>query len=206
MLSQCKTVFFAGKRFHVYENVYEPAEDSFLFAENLNVKSGDVVLDMGTGCGILGIVAAEKSSKVIAVDINPHAIRCAKENAKQSKVADKIFFIQGNLFAPLRMKRVFDLILFNAPYLPTENSERLSWIEYAWSGGLDGRQVIDRFICEAPKYLKASGRVLLMQSNLSGIDETMRKFESAGMKAVVIAERDLSFFEKIVLFEATLSV
>jgi release factor glutamine methyltransferase len=197
-------VFFEDKVFQIYENVYEPAEDSFLLAENLNVKDGDVVLDMGTGCGILGIVAAAKGSKVVAVDINPYAIRCAKDNAKINKAADKMVFIQGNLFTPLRSKEIFDLILFNAPYLPTENQERLAWIEYAWSGGLNGRQVIDRFICEAPKYLKASGHVLLMQSTLSGVNETLQKFEENGFKARVIAERNMPFFEKIVLFEAKL--
>ncbi|MEM3695322.1 MAG: class I SAM-dependent methyltransferase [Candidatus Bathyarchaeia archaeon] len=199
---QHKTVFFANKIFYVYENVYEPAEDSFLFAENLEVKNGDVVLDMGTGCGILGIIAAIRASKVIAVDINPHAIRCAKENAIRNKVADKIMLVQGNLFAPLKMKRLFDLIIFNAPYLPTRNTGKLSWIEYAWCGGLNGRRVIDRFICDAPRYLKVSGRVLLMQSNLSGIDETMQKFKGVGMKAKIIAELNLPFFEKVVLFDA----
>jgi release factor glutamine methyltransferase len=197
-------VFFADKVFQVYENVYEPAEDSLLFAENLSVKSDDVVLDMGTGCGILGIIAAEKASKVVAVDINPYAVRCAKDNAKLNKAADKMIFIQGNLFTPLRSKEIFDLILFNAPYLPTENQERLVWIEYAWSGGLNGRQVIDRFICEAPKYLKKSGRVLLVQSTLSGVNETLQKFEENGFKVRVIAERNMPFFEKIVLFEAKL--
>ncbi|MGB9740470.1 MAG: HemK2/MTQ2 family protein methyltransferase [Candidatus Bathyarchaeia archaeon] len=202
MHSQCKTVFFADKIFKIYENVYEPAEDSFLFAENLSVKSGDVVLDMGTGCGILGIIAAEKASKVIAVDINPHAVRCAKENAKINNVVNKMKFIQGNLFEPLAAKNIFDLILFNAPYLPSEKMEKLAWIEFAWSGGLDGRQVIDRFICQAPKYLKKSGRVFVMQSTLSGVTETLQKFEDNGFKAKVIAERNLPFFEKIVLFEA----
>ncbi|MEM2105519.1 MAG: class I SAM-dependent methyltransferase [Candidatus Bathyarchaeia archaeon] len=202
---QPKIVFFRDKVFHVCENVYEPAEDSFLFAANLEIKKGDVVLDMGAGCGILGIIAAEKASKVIAVDINPHAIRCAKENAVRNNVADKMLFVQGSLFTPLRVKRFFDLILFNAPYLPTRNTEKLSWIEYAWSGGLNGRQVIDCFIYEVPKYLKASGRVFLMQSNLSGIKKTTQKFNSVGMKAKVIAELNLPFFEKVVLFEAVLS-
>jgi len=204
MLSQCKTAFFADRVFKIYENVYEPAEDSFLFAENLSVKNDDVVLDVGTGCGILGIIAAEKASKVVAVDINPYAVHCAKENAKINNVANKMEFIQGDLFAPLNAKRIFDLILFNAPYLPTEKVEKPTWIEYAWSGGLDGRQVIDRFICEAPKYLKKSGYALLMQSTLSGVRETLQKFEHNGFKARVIAERNLPFFEKIVLFEAIL--
>lgn len=56
-----KKVFYAGYIFHIWQGVYEPAEDSFLFAENLTVQQDEDVLDMGTGCGILGIIAAKKS-------------------------------------------------------------------------------------------------------------------------------------------------
>ena len=154
MPSPSKKVFFADYGFHVSGNVYEPAEDSFLFAENLAVKEGEVILDMGAGCGILSIIAAEKAAKVVAVDINPYAIRCAKENAKLNRVADKIFFVQGDLFTPIKIGEKFSLILFNAPYLPSESTEEASWLELAWAGGVTGRQVIDRFICKAPRYLK----------------------------------------------------
>ena len=103
MPSPIKKVFFEDYVFFVSENVYEPAEDSFLFAENLVVKEGDVVLDMGTGCGILGVVAAEKAAKVVAVDVNPYAVRCAKKNAKLNGVSNKIFFVQGDLFTAIRI-------------------------------------------------------------------------------------------------------
>ncbi|MEM2994593.1 MAG: class I SAM-dependent methyltransferase [Candidatus Bathyarchaeia archaeon] len=201
MPSPIKKVFFADYVFHVLKNVYEPAEDSFLFAENLQVKAGDFVIDMGAGCGILGIIAAEKASKVVAVDISPYAVRCAKENAKLNHVADKMFFVQGDLFSPLKPTVNFDLILFNAPYLPVEH-EGNCWLERAWAGGATGRKVIDRFICEAPKHLKRNGRILLMQSTLSGIDETLKKFKEKGLKASVIAKRALPFFETIMLIEA----
>lgn len=197
-----KKVFFADYVFHVSENVYEPAEDSFLFAENLEVKEGDVVLDMGTGCGILGIIALEKAAKVVAVDISPYAVQCAKENAKLNGVSDKMFFVLGDLLTPIASKEKFDLILFNAPYLPSEAIEDDSWLERAWSGGVAGRQVIDRFISEAPKYLKRNGHIFLMQSTLSDANETLRKFEENGLKASVVAERALPFFEKIVLIKA----
>jgi len=202
MSSSAKKVFFADYVFHVWENVYEPAEDSFLFAENLTVKRGDIVLDMGTGCGILGILAAEKASRVVAVDINPYSIRCTKENAKLNHGEDKMFFAQGDLFAPLRVEEKFDLILFNAPYLPTEDGEKGSWLERAWTGGTTGRKVIDRFISEAAEHLKQEGQIFLMQSTLADINETLLRFKEQGFKTRVAAEQALQFFETLMLFNA----
>ena len=199
---QVKKVFFENYVFLVWEDVYAPAEDSFLFAENLAVKVGDSVVDVGTGCGILGIIAAEKAARVVAVDVNPYAVRCAKENAKLNNVADKMFFVQGDLLSPFRVLGGFDLILFNAPYLPVDVMEGESWFGRAWAGGVTGRQVIDRFILEAPKLLKRNGRIFLMQSTLSDVNATFERFEENGLKVSVVAKRDLPFFETIVLVKA----
>jgi release factor glutamine methyltransferase len=202
MPSSTKRVHFGDYSFSVWENVYEPAEDSFLLAENLDVKEGERVLDIGTGCGIMGILAAKKASAVVAVDVNPYAVRCARENATFNNVRGKMTFIQGDLFTPLREAEKFDVILFNAPYLPTDKSEADSWIGRAWAGGATGRQIIDRFISGAPRHLKRLGRVLLMQSTLADVDETVRRFEECGMSARVVADCALPFFEMIVLIEA----
>jgi release factor glutamine methyltransferase len=198
-----KRVHFDDFVFNVYEEVYEPAEDTFLFTENLDVKEGERVLDVGTGCGLLGILAAKKACNVVAVDLNPFAIRCAKENSDLNGVRRKMDFVQASLLTALNQNFTFDLILFNAPYLPSEKNETESWIGRAWAGGANGREVVDRFICEIPAHLKPNGRALLMQSTLTGVEETLRGFRAIGLKACIKAERKLPFFETLTLLQAT---
>jgi release factor glutamine methyltransferase len=197
-----KRIRFDDYVFDLNDDVYEPAEDTFLFAENLSVSEGEKVLDVGTGCGLLGILAARRACNVVAVDLNPYAIRCAKENSILNCVSGKIDFVQTSLFTALNLKASFDLILFNAPYLPSDEDETKTWIGRSWAGGTDGRKVVDCFISEVSPYLKPSGRVLLMQSTLTGVKETIQKFSSQGLNAKVKAECKLPFFETLTLIEA----
>ncbi|MGD8565085.1 MAG: class I SAM-dependent methyltransferase [Candidatus Bathyarchaeota archaeon] len=202
MSSRTRVAIINDHVFHVSKNVYMPAEDSFLIAENMIVEEDELVLDMGVGCGILSILAAEKAKKVIAIDINPLALSCSKDNIKRNAVNDNVDLLCGDLFSPLRNKRRFDLILFNAPYLPSKSFSHDSWISYAWIGGINGRQVIDRFLLEASSYMKNTGRILLVHSTLADVNETFQRLKKNDLVPVIIARKKLAFFEELVVVQA----
>ena len=184
------------------QNVYEPAEDSFLLGENLQIGPEDEVLEIGTGSGIVAIYASKLTNKITVTDINYNAIELAEENFKINGI-DNIEVLFGNLFEPVK-NRKFDVILFNTPYLPTENEDILDDdLNYAFDGGSDGRKVIDHFLNEVKNHLKPKGKVQLIQSSLSDTKKTLDKLDSLGFVGE-IAESERFFFEKIVLINGYL--
>ena len=105
------------------------------------------------------------------------------------------------MFEPVK-NRKFDVILFNTPYLPTEDDEVIDdTINYAFDGGLNGRKVIDLFLNEVSNYLNDGGIVQLIQSSLSGNEETLDKLDEAGFIAEIVASEHF-FFEDITLINA----
>ena len=174
---------------------YQPAEDSFLMREALKTLDckPKTVLDMGTGSGILAIAAAREGCSVTAVDINPDAIEFAKKAAEKENL--KINFILSDLFE--KVKRKFDLIVFNPPYVKTEDSETRDMQSIAWDGGPDGLQVINRFLSQVRDHLNASGKILLLVSSNS---ENPPVFPGFNQK--LIGEKKL-FFEILFVLELT---
>lgn len=76
------------------------------------VKKGDVVVDVGTGSGILSIAAAMLGAKrVHALDLDPVAVESAKLNVKLNKVHDVVTVSQNNLLD--RMDEQADVIVAN---------------------------------------------------------------------------------------------
>jgi release factor glutamine methyltransferase len=187
-------MYYKEKAFDIAENVYEPAEDTFLLADNLDLHKGERVLELGTGCGLLAILAAKVGVQVVATDINPAALECARANAVKHRVEDLINFRSGDLFEPVVGER-FDLVIFNPPYLPVEPEEALCGpLDRAWEAGLDGCRIIDRFLRELPNHLMPNGRVLFVQSSLANISKTLRVLEISGFK-VNILHKKLPFEE-----------
>ena len=201
-MKSSKTAFYGEYRFEIFDGVYDPAEDTYLLADNLYVEERSLVLDLGTGCGILGIIAAKKAKMVVATDISPTAVKCAKYNVKINGLTKNVNIILGDLFQPLRNKKIFDLIVFNPPYLPKSPYDINNWLSKAWNGGKRGRKVIDKFLEEFDNYLKRRGRLQLVQSNLSNPQLTIKKLEEKGFSVEVTATRKLPFFEELYVLTA----
>ena len=182
------------------DNVYVPAEDSYLLAENLQIKEGQSVLEIGTGSGIVAMYASRLTDKITVTDINFDACELARKNFRQNNI-ENIEILWGNMFEVVE-NRKFDVILFNTPYLPTEEDEVLdNTINYAFDGGLNGRKVIDLFLNEVKNHLNDGGIVQMIQSSLSGNDETLSKLDELGFIAEITASEHF-FFEDITLINA----
>jgi release factor glutamine methyltransferase len=99
----------------------------------------------------------------------------------------------------LRKTSEFDVILFNPPYLRTDESEYNSgWLEKSWAGGRNGRVVIDRFIDKVQSHLRPNGIVFMLQPS-NGLSATIKKLRRIKMSASVVARRKLFFEELVVL-------
>lgn len=186
--------FYYGKMvFEVPESVYYPAEDSLLLAkavENLKLK-GKSVLEIGCGCGFLSVICAKKGATVTAVDINPEAASATKANAGANKAKINVF--ESDLFS--KITGSFDLIIFNAPYLPVEEGET----DLTYAGGATGRDVIEKFVNRVKNHLNSEGGVLLAISSLTGEKEVIELFTKQGMTAKVVAREKVSWEELIVV-------
>lgn len=193
---------YKGIPYQTHPEVYEPAEDTFLFAENLQVERRDHILEIGTGTGLIAIIVSRQCRTVTATDVNPQAIDCAVKNIITNK-AYNVKLKQGDLFEPVQNEK-FDLILFNTPYLPTSEEEMVDdELDAAWDGGEDGRKVIDQFLEGLKDHLKPSGRVQLVQSSLSNVEHTLKKLDEMGFDASVTA-REKFFFEEVVVITGVL--
>lgn len=192
--------YYKGIELEVPDSVYYPREDSLLLAkavENIRLKSKKI-LDMGCGSGFLSVLMARDNS-VTAADINEEAVKATRENAARNNV--KLRALQSDLFSDIH--EIFDIIVFNPPYLPEpfsfakKNPREKESIQ--WDGGRSGRDAIEKFISSAKNHLNKNGKILLLISSLTGEKEVTRLFEKDGFKAGTIAREKIPWEELMVI-------
>jgi release factor glutamine methyltransferase len=139
------------------------------------------VLDLGTGSGVCAIFAARHAQRVVAVDINPAAVRCAGINARLNHLEHRIEVRHGDLFAPVAGER-FDLIAFNPPFL---RGTPLSDRDRAWRAP----DVAERFAAELGNHLKPGGCALLVLSTFGDARAFLEQLRQRGFAISVLAKR-----------------
>lgn len=140
-------------------------------------------LDMGTGSGAGAVFAARQGFHVVAVDINPAAVRCARLNAAMNRLESHIEVREGDLFAPVSGER-FDLVLFNPPFLRGTPRDAL---DHAWRSP----DVMERFAAELADHLTPDGRALIVLSTDGEERAMLDALARAGIHTDVTARSDL---------------
>jgi release factor glutamine methyltransferase len=168
--------------------VFRPISDTWQLADALRERAhGAHVLDVCTGSGALAVTAALAGAKeVTAVDVSRRAVLSARINARLNGVAVRAR--RSDLFSALGDQR-YDVIVSNPPYVPDPSGDRVPTRgpQRAWDAGRDGRIVLDRLIAEAPGHLRPGGTLLLVHSEICGIDATLAALDAAGLRPEVVA-------------------
>jgi len=169
--------------------MYPPSDDSYFFAEFLkkyfsNLKDKNIsYLDMGSGSGILAETAKKAGIRdILATDINSQSVKHVKSLGIKA--------ITSNLFSKIPKSKKFDLITFNAPYLPESKYDKLP----DTSGGKEGDEVSLKFLKQAKKHLNPNGKIFLLISSQTPIKK-IKKFNPS-----IVAKKKL-FFEQILILK-----
>lgn len=169
---------FCGFEISVNRQVLVPRPETELLAKqgweflNSLVAAGieaPTALDLGTGSGCLAVALAVRCPRAVvwAADASAEALAVAQANATRHGVADRVRFVQSDLFCGLPPGQSFDLIVSNPPYVPTAEIATLTpevrdfEPRNALDGGPDGLEYFRRIAVAAPGFLRPAGRLML---------------------------------------------
>jgi release factor glutamine methyltransferase len=197
---------FWSLEFKVNSNVLIPRpETEGVIEQLLNLAGEDArekpirILDVGTGSGILPIVAALEFPKaqVTAVDNSDDALAVARENALRHRVANQIEFSKMDLMRDwnLPTNDLYDYILSNPPYIPSEKLEHLP--REALDGGLDGLVCYSNIIAKAFHYLNSGGH-LIFEVGDDQAGSVQRSLQAQGKYDEIKIMQDLSGRDRVV--------
>jgi release factor glutamine methyltransferase len=180
--------------------VYRPQHDSRLLVETMQrtgIVAGRQVLDLCTGSGYVAIAAAELGcDSVTAFDICPNAVRCSRDNALDAGV--NVDVREGSWTRAFDCAP-FDVVVSNPPYVPAPPVDDGDAIpcdagpSWAWNAGPDGRLVLDPLCKSASKLLGKNGSLLLVQSALAGVRQSLDSLRQSGLAAKVVASQWIPF-------------
>lgn len=180
-----KFIDYLGKKFIVFPSVFFPTDDSIPLVENYHINSGERVLDVCTGSGVIAVHSALKGARqVVALDINPQAVRAAKANALIHNVYDRMKVYRSDVFDDLKEGERFDVITGNLPFRNRKAGD------YAEATMFDSELMAHRKLFDGlDRHLANRGRVYLAHANFGAIDDMKRLARENGFSCEKIGTR-----------------
>lgn len=198
MLRNTSRTQYRGLRITVFPGVFHPGLyfSSRLLADIVGGLdlAGRVVLDMGTGTGIIGMVAARRGARVLSVDTSEKAVECAGQNIVQNQLSESIETRKSDLFEHVPPDARFDYIFWNPPFYPRQPEDDRG---KAWNAGTE-YGVIERFARECGTHISPGGRVVLILSSDMDIPLVLAMFRP--LRAEVILSRR-KLFEVFTIYQ-----
>jgi SAM-dependent methyltransferase len=174
----------AGGRIFPHFGVFAPIRREYvdLVSSAPLPDRANVAFDIGTGTGVLAAVLARRGvERVVATDLDPRALECARENVRQLGLAARVEVVEADLFPQGRAA----LVVCNPPWLPARPSSSLEHGIY----DPDSR-MLRGFLAALPRHLQPGGEGWLILSDLAERlalrtrAELLEAFESAGLRVV----------------------
>lgn len=167
---------------------YKPSFLTELLGNNIEIKKNSIVCDIGTGCGILAILASKLGAKrVYAIDIDKKCKKSIEINSKANNVKN-IIFLQGSVLNPLEQK--VDTIIANLPQTPSNKK-----IDFHRHGSSDGAKYNMELIKNAPRYLKKNGTLFFSLMSISNPIKILKLLRNR-YYATIIASKEREFEKK----------
>ena len=197
-----RTVRAAGFRLVVYPTVFHPklfltSEFYARFLATTNL-AGKRVADVGTGSGILALAAARAGATVVALDINPNAVKAATDNACANGLGDRVTAIRSDLMSGLGPDCLFDVIISNPPFF---SGEPRDIADRAWVAGPGYRDIMSIFE-QARQRLKPSGAMYVLLSSDSDLHFLGKLIAKAGFRARIATSFSI-MIESMIIYELT---
>jgi release factor glutamine methyltransferase len=197
-----RSVRAAGFRLAVYPTVFHPKLflTSEFFARFLSTidLAGKTVADVGTGSGILALAAAREGATVVALDINPKAVKAATDNSRANGLGDRVTAIRSDLMSSLSPDPLFDVIISNPPFF---SGEPRDIADRAWVAGPEYRDITSLFE-QARQRLKPSGTMYVLLSSDSDLHFLGKLIAKAGFRARIATSFSI-MIESLIIYELT---
>lgn len=132
--------------------------DSLRLAENIKFDTNQTVLDLCSGTGIQGILAARSAKKVVSVELNHKAATVIEFNAKLNGLSNKIEIREGDLFSVINDNERFTNVYVNPPFIPIVQD-----VAYpiCGAGGEDGMQILTKIVDNLDRHLEDDGESII---------------------------------------------